>query len=233
MRRGGRLRRRRYVWRRSTAEVRCSSPSPPRDCSSCEAVARRERWQDPRRRRPCHRRDPHVRRRRQHRRRQGSPRRRRRGAGGLGSHGPARPCGAAAGGIREAHRAGRRVRHADDPRDGKTLAESRGEVAYGAEFFRWFSEEAVRIRRSRVRTPRPTSKIQMSLPSSDGPLMLAAAQQPSRRDADPPYRPGSPGRRRCGHCGRATSAATAFGRPSDTPAHRWRTPKTHLHHCRY
>ena len=28
---------------------------------------------------------------------------------------------------------------------GKTLAESRGEVTYGAEFFRWFSEEAVRI----------------------------------------------------------------------------------------
>ena len=28
---------------------------------------------------------------------------------------------------------------------GKTVAESRGEVTYGAEFFRWFSEEAVRI----------------------------------------------------------------------------------------
>jgi succinate-semialdehyde dehydrogenase/glutarate-semialdehyde dehydrogenase len=28
---------------------------------------------------------------------------------------------------------------------GKTLAESRGEVAYGAEFLRWFSEEAVRV----------------------------------------------------------------------------------------
>jgi succinate-semialdehyde dehydrogenase/glutarate-semialdehyde dehydrogenase len=28
---------------------------------------------------------------------------------------------------------------------GKTLAESRGEVAYGAEFFRWFSAEAVRV----------------------------------------------------------------------------------------
>ncbi len=28
---------------------------------------------------------------------------------------------------------------------GKPLAESRGEVAYGAEFFRWFSEESVRI----------------------------------------------------------------------------------------
>ncbi|MBT9254400.1 NAD-dependent succinate-semialdehyde dehydrogenase [Phycicoccus sp. MAQZ13P-2] len=28
---------------------------------------------------------------------------------------------------------------------GKTLAEAKGEVAYGSEFFRWFSEEAVRI----------------------------------------------------------------------------------------
>ena len=28
---------------------------------------------------------------------------------------------------------------------GKPLAEARGEVAYAAEFFRWFSEEAVRI----------------------------------------------------------------------------------------
>src|SRR6188472_2921571 len=28
---------------------------------------------------------------------------------------------------------------------GKTVAEARGEVTYGAEFFRWFSEEAVRI----------------------------------------------------------------------------------------
>ena len=28
---------------------------------------------------------------------------------------------------------------------GKPLAESRGEVTYAAEFFRWFSEEAVRI----------------------------------------------------------------------------------------
>ncbi len=28
---------------------------------------------------------------------------------------------------------------------GKTLAEAKGEVAYGAEFFRWFAEEAVRI----------------------------------------------------------------------------------------
>ena len=28
---------------------------------------------------------------------------------------------------------------------GKPLAESKAEIAYAAEFFRWFSEEAVRI----------------------------------------------------------------------------------------
>ena len=28
---------------------------------------------------------------------------------------------------------------------GKTVAEARGEVTYGAEFFRWFAEEAVRV----------------------------------------------------------------------------------------
>ena len=28
---------------------------------------------------------------------------------------------------------------------GKPLAEARGEIAYAAEFFRWFAEEAVRI----------------------------------------------------------------------------------------
>ena len=28
---------------------------------------------------------------------------------------------------------------------GKSIAESRAEIAYAAEFFRWFSEEAVRI----------------------------------------------------------------------------------------
>ena len=28
---------------------------------------------------------------------------------------------------------------------GKPLAESKAEIAYGAEFFRWFSEQAVRI----------------------------------------------------------------------------------------
>ena len=39
---------------------------------------------------------------------------------------------------------------------GKPLAEARGEIAYAAEFFRWFSEEAVRDRRRlRRRAQRP------------------------------------------------------------------------------
>lgn len=36
---------------------------------------------------------------------------------------------------------------------GKPLAEARGEVAYAAEFFRWFSEEAVRIDGGAARCP--------------------------------------------------------------------------------
>ena len=36
---------------------------------------------------------------------------------------------------------------------GKTVAEAKGEVAYGAEFFRWFSEEAVRIHGRWMQTP--------------------------------------------------------------------------------
>ncbi|MBY4569625.1 NAD-dependent succinate-semialdehyde dehydrogenase [Gordonia sp. PS3] len=42
---------------------------------------------------------------------------------------------------------------------GKPLAESRGEVAYGAEFFRWFAEEAVRIRGDARRSPDGKSRI--------------------------------------------------------------------------
>ena len=43
---------------------------------------------------------------------------------------------------------------------GKPLAEAAGEVAYGAEFFRWFSEEAVRIHgrwMSRARRQEPAA----------------------------------------------------------------------------
>jgi len=42
---------------------------------------------------------------------------------------------------------------------GKTLAEAKGEVAYGAEFFRWFSEEAVRIHGSWMHAPAGGSRL--------------------------------------------------------------------------
>ncbi|WP_026919612.1 NAD-dependent succinate-semialdehyde dehydrogenase [Gordonia shandongensis] len=41
---------------------------------------------------------------------------------------------------------------------GKPLAEARGEVAYGAEFFRWFAEEAPRIRGDARRSPDGASR---------------------------------------------------------------------------
>ncbi|CAM3177333.1 NAD-dependent succinate-semialdehyde dehydrogenase [Nocardioides dubius] len=42
---------------------------------------------------------------------------------------------------------------------GKPLAEARGEVAYGAEFLRWFSEEAVRVRGSWLTAPAGGSRL--------------------------------------------------------------------------
>jgi succinate-semialdehyde dehydrogenase/glutarate-semialdehyde dehydrogenase len=42
---------------------------------------------------------------------------------------------------------------------GKTIAEAKGEVAYGAEFLRWFSEEAVRIRGSWLQAPAGGSRL--------------------------------------------------------------------------
>jgi succinate-semialdehyde dehydrogenase/glutarate-semialdehyde dehydrogenase len=42
---------------------------------------------------------------------------------------------------------------------GKTIAEARGEVTYGAEFFRWFSEEAVRIQGSWLPAPAGGSRL--------------------------------------------------------------------------
>ncbi|WP_018601908.1 NAD-dependent succinate-semialdehyde dehydrogenase [Mycobacterium sp. 155] len=42
---------------------------------------------------------------------------------------------------------------------GKVLAESKGEVKYGAEFFRWFSEEAVRIDGHYTTSPAGTGRI--------------------------------------------------------------------------
>jgi len=43
--------------------------------------------------------------------------------------------------------------------NGKVLAEARGEVAYAAEFFRWFSEEAVRLHGQVATAPAGTNRI--------------------------------------------------------------------------
>jgi succinate-semialdehyde dehydrogenase / glutarate-semialdehyde dehydrogenase len=54
---------------------------------------------------------------------------------------------------------------------GKTLAEARGEVTYGAEFFRWFAEEAVRIHGRYSPAPSgPTRLITMKAPV--GPTLM-------------------------------------------------------------
>ena len=54
---------------------------------------------------------------------------------------------------------------------GKPLAESRGEVAYAAEFFRWFSEEAVRIDGRYAEAPNRSSRL-LVMKQPVGPCLL-------------------------------------------------------------
>ncbi|MEV4536715.1 NAD-dependent succinate-semialdehyde dehydrogenase [Asanoa sp. NPDC049518] len=54
---------------------------------------------------------------------------------------------------------------------GKPLAEARAEVAYGAEFFRWFAEEAVRVEGRYSTAPRGGYRI-LTVPKPVGPCVL-------------------------------------------------------------
>jgi succinate-semialdehyde dehydrogenase/glutarate-semialdehyde dehydrogenase len=54
---------------------------------------------------------------------------------------------------------------------GKPLAESRGEVVYGAEFFRWFSEEAVRIAGRWSTAPNGATRL-MTMKQPVGPTLM-------------------------------------------------------------
>ncbi|MFC5981870.1 NAD-dependent succinate-semialdehyde dehydrogenase [Knoellia sp. p5-6-4] len=54
---------------------------------------------------------------------------------------------------------------------GKTLAESKGEVTYGAEFFRWFSEEAVRIHGRWSTSPNGATRL-MTMKAPVGPTLM-------------------------------------------------------------
>jgi succinate-semialdehyde dehydrogenase / glutarate-semialdehyde dehydrogenase len=54
---------------------------------------------------------------------------------------------------------------------GKPLAESKGEVAYGSEFFRWFAEEAVRIHGRWMQAPNGASRL-LTLKRPVGPCLF-------------------------------------------------------------
>lgn len=54
---------------------------------------------------------------------------------------------------------------------GKPLAEARGEVAYGAEFFRWFSEEAVRVSGRYSVAPNGATRL-MTMKQPVGPTLM-------------------------------------------------------------
>src|SRR6476620_10306580 len=54
---------------------------------------------------------------------------------------------------------------------GKPLAESRGEVVYGAEFFRWFSEEAVRVAGRWSTAPNGATRL-MTMKQPVGPTLM-------------------------------------------------------------
>ncbi|GAA4373358.1 NAD-dependent succinate-semialdehyde dehydrogenase [Nocardioides caricicola] len=54
---------------------------------------------------------------------------------------------------------------------GKTVAEARGEVTYGAEFFRWFSEEAVRIHGRWMQAPAGGSRL-LTIKKPVGPCLF-------------------------------------------------------------
>jgi len=54
---------------------------------------------------------------------------------------------------------------------GKTLTEARGEVTYGAEFFRWFAEEAVRIHGRWMQAPAGGSRL-LTLKKPVGPCLF-------------------------------------------------------------
>ena len=54
---------------------------------------------------------------------------------------------------------------------GKPLAEARGEVTYGAEFFRWFSEEAVRISGRWATSPNGATRL-MTMKQPVGPTLM-------------------------------------------------------------
>ena len=63
---------------------------------------------------------------------------------------------------------------------GKPLAEARGEVAYGGEFLRWFSEEAVRISGRYGLNPEGTGRMIVSQRAGRAVVLHHAVELPAR-----------------------------------------------------
>ena len=73
---------------------------------------------------------------------------------------------------------------------GKPLAEARGEVAYGGEFVRWFSEETARIQGRYGPNPEGTGRMIVSQ-HPVGPCFLITPVELPARDGDPQDRAGA------------------------------------------
>ena len=86
---------------------------------------------------------------------------------------------------------------------GKTLAEAKGEVTYGAEFFRWFAEEAVRIHGRWMQAPAGGSRL-LTIRKPVGPCLFIT---PWNFPLAMGTRKIGPGRRRGLHDGRQARRA--------------------------
>ena len=64
--------------------------------------------------------------------------------------------------------------------NGKVLAEAKGEITYAAEFFRWFSEEAVRLTGDLTTAPGGANRILVRPPAGRGRLPRHAVELPGR-----------------------------------------------------
>ena len=95
---------------------------------------------------------------------------------------------------------------------GKSLTDARGEVVYAAEFFRWFSEEAVRIGGELRTAPSGANRI-LTFRKPVGVVAAADAVELPGGDGDPQDRPGAGGRLH----GRAQAGR---GHPADRAAAR-------------
>ena len=93
---------------------------------------------------------------------------------------------------------------------GKTLAESRGEVTYGAEFFRWFSEEAVRIHGRWSTAPNGATRL-LTMKKPVGPDADDHAVELPAGDGHAQDRPGHRGRLHDGGQAREPDAADDAG----------------------